>query len=237
MIGFGDLRVAEERSEQFGQGKTLALTFDDGPLSDERSTSDSALKTILATLAAHNPPIIAEFYMIGERVKKNPALLTLVLAGNHKIQNHTWDHQQLTTSLDKKVIFKEVEDAQNIITKTSGVRPTKLRPPYGVGGWPGHINPKLGLIAHKLNLKIENWDIDTLDWAERKGLRDEPIETKLTWLRGKPRRYAFIKRQFKEAKSNPSRLIVLMHVKTETARDLPAFIAQLEAWGFGFAVP
>ena len=231
MVGFGDLRVAEERSERFGQGKSVALTFDDGP------EPESALRSILAVLAAHTPPILAEFYVIGKKVKAKPGLLLVILGGNHKIQNHTWDHPKHIASLDEETILKEVEDAQNLITKIAVVPPTKVRPPYGEGGFPGHINPKLRSVAHKLHLRIEDWDIDTCDWAEPKGLGDVPIVTKLKWLEGKPSRHALIKRQFKEAKGDPSRLIVLMHVRSETARDLPAFIAQLEAWGFDFAFP
>jgi len=227
MAGFGDLRVAEWRSERFGQGKSVVLTFDDGP------EPESALRAILAALAAHSPPIQAEFYVIGKKVKAAPGLLSLVLGGNHKIQNHTWDHPKHITKLDEKTILEEIEETQNLIKKIASVSPTKVRPPYGEGGFPGHINPKLHSVAHRLHLRIENWDIDTCDWAATEGLGNVPI------LRepGKPLRHEFIKRQFKETKRHPSRLIILMHVRLETARDLPSFIAQLEAWGFGFAVP
>ncbi len=232
MVGFGDLRVAEERSERFGEEKSVALTFDDGP------EPESALRSILAVLAAHTPPILAEFYVIGKKVKAKPGLLLVILGGNHKIQNHTWDHPMHITSLDEKTILKEVEDAQDLITKVAGVAPTKVRPPYGDGGFPGHINPKLLSVANKLHLRIEDWDVDTCDWADPKGLEDVPIVTDIKWLKGsKPLRHALIKRQFKDAKGDPSRLTVLMHVRPETARDLPAFITQLEAWGFDFAVP
>jgi peptidoglycan-N-acetylglucosamine deacetylase len=227
MVGFGNLKVAEERSERFGQGKSVALTFDDGP------EPESALQAILAALAAHTPPIRAEFYVIGEKVKAKPRLLSLILGGNHKIQNHTWDHPNITPSFDEEKIFNEVEDTQVLIKKITGMSSTKVRPPFGTGGFPGHINPKLRSVGDRLHLKIENWDIDTCDWAATKGLGNDPILRE----KGKPKRHEFIKRQFKEAKGDPSRLIILMHVRPETARDLPAFIAQLEAWGFDFAVP
>src|SRR5215510_15264806 len=125
MAGFGDVRLAEWQSEQFGQGKSVALTFDDGP------EPESALRTILTALGAHSPPIRAEFYVIGKTVKAKPGLISLILSGGHKIQNHTWDHPKHITSLDEKTIFNEVEETQVLIEKLTGLAPTKVRPPYG----------------------------------------------------------------------------------------------------------
>jgi peptidoglycan-N-acetylglucosamine deacetylase len=225
MVGFGDLRVAESWAETFGQGKSVALTFDDGP------EPEPALKAILQTLAEHKPPIHAEFYVLGNAVKAKPHLLSLIQSGKHKIQNHTWDHKSLP-GLKEDKILDEVKQTQDIIAKTANVRPTKVRPPYGAGGFPGHIDPKLQYVATSLNLKIQNWDIDTYDWAEKTGLQNDPILRE----KGQPKRLEFIKRQFKNTKKS-SPLIVLMHVRAETARDLPSFVAQLETWGFDFAEP
>src|SRR5262245_47261670 len=109
VMGFGDLRVAEEEAEQFGKGKSVILTFDDGP------EPEQALRSILETLKANS--IQAEFYMIGKEVQAKPNLLSLVRAGNRTIQNHTWDHPEKITSLSEDKILGEVEQAQNVITE------------------------------------------------------------------------------------------------------------------------
>lgn len=111
---------------------------------------------------------------------------------------------------------------QEIIQQATGVAATKVRPPYGAGGWPGRFDPELGAAAGALSLTIQNWDIDTEDWRSPAGIGGAKL--------------AMIERQFRR-QAGKSTFNVLMHVLRPTARDLPAFIEQLRQWGFGFASP
>src|SRR5262245_23245602 len=63
------------KPDKFGQGKSVILTFDDGPYDSSRN--DGALKSILQTLSKHHAT--AEFYMQGNKVQEDPCLTQSVL--------------------------------------------------------------------------------------------------------------------------------------------------------------
>lgn len=199
-------------TQQFGQGRSLLLTFDDGP------SPAVALDAILNVLAVNS--ISSEFYVIGSEVASDPSKAKAVVIRGHKIQNHSWSHINLAKA-SEDTVKSELQRTQSAIQEATGVTPTKVRPPYGAGGWPKKYDPELARVAKSLSLTIENWDIDTEDWKAPRGVG----ETKL----------ANVQRQLKETKL--VRLNVLLHVQQETARDLPNFIKQVTSWGFGFARP
>lgn len=198
---------------RLGKGTSLVLSFDDGPGPKE------ALAGILGTLLTKS--IRAEFYVLGAEVDQYPALARSIVKAGHKIQNHSYSHPDLAKA-KKRVVRMELQKTQESIKKITGVTATKVRPPYGAGGWPGNHDPELADVAAKLSLAIQNWDIDTLDWGAPRGLG-------LTKL-------SAIENQLWEKRSRKT-LNVLMHVKKETARDLQGFISQLKQWGFAFANP
>jgi peptidoglycan/xylan/chitin deacetylase (PgdA/CDA1 family) len=212
----GESDMADQ--DKFGQGKSVVLTFDDGP-GDPKKPQLSALNSILKTLLENG--IKAEFYLLGEEVEKFPDATKLIDSRGHTLQNHSWDHPNLATA-SKQEVQSQLEKTQDIIKKTTKVTPTKVRPPYGEGGWPRNIDKELAEVAKNLSLTIENWDIDTRDWAPPKGINEQKLKK--------------IEDQFK-GQSAKKRLVVLMHVQDETAKDLPGFISKLKSWGFGFAKP
>ena len=199
-------------TQKFGQGRSVLLTFDDGP------EPGQALHTILVTLAHYG--IAAEFYVIGAEVQRSPGEAKLIVARGHKIQNHSWSHINLATATEADVRV-QIEKTQAAVKDATGVTPTKVRPPYGAGGWPKKYDPELSRVAASLSLKIENWDIDTEDWKAPQGIGEQKIEA--------------VRQQLSATKL--PRLVALMHVQLGTARDLPRFIEQLKGWGFGFARP
>jgi peptidoglycan-N-acetylglucosamine deacetylase len=200
---------------------SVTLTFDDGPAApaDPAHEPLDALRTILRTLRANN--FTAEFYVIGSEVKAAPEGARMIVAAGHTIQNHTWSHPHLDR-LPLEKVRTQLADTQNIIKTTTGKIARKIRPPYGEGGWPGHLDPEIVRVAGELNLRIENWDIDTRDWAEPPGLR----------LKLKD-----IKKQIDSKAHHDRALIVLMHVQNETAADLPLFLTTLKEWNVTVAAP
>ncbi len=195
-----------------GTGKSVILSFDDGP------APTSALHSILNTLDRHG--ITAEFYILGQEADSNPAAVKEIVQRGHKVQNHSYTHPNLA-NLSKAAVRRELEKTQESINKAAGVTPTKIRPPYGAGGWRPY-DRELAAAAAELSLTIENWDIDTEDWKAPKGI-------------GSSKR-AMIERQF-QRRQHQSELNVLMHVLPDTADDLDDFINQLKQWGFSFAKP
>ena len=115
-----------------GDGKSVVLSFDDGP------APLSALENILETLRLNE--IKAEFYVLGSEVKQFPEAARMIVREGHAIQNHSWSHSDLEKATARNVRL-ELEDTQAVIVDSTGVTPTKIRPPYGAGGFSGHIDP------------------------------------------------------------------------------------------------
>ncbi len=196
-----------------GDGKSVILSFDDGP------APVSALESILQTLQENE--IKAEFYVLGSEVEQYPEAARMIVRQGHDIQNHSWSHSDLARAPEQDV-RTELEQTQNIIEDSTGVTPTKIRPPYGAGGFRGHLDPELVEVASDLSLTIVTWDIDTEDWKAPKGLGPEKIRNIESQFTQQPRKVVFN---------------ILMHVQPATARDLPSFVSQLEEWGFTIAEP
>jgi peptidoglycan/xylan/chitin deacetylase (PgdA/CDA1 family) len=196
-----------------GDNKSVVLTFDDGP------APVSALESILDTLNEHE--IKAEFYVLGSEVRLYPDAARKIVQQGHDIQNHSWSHPNLTQESERDV-RRELEQTQDIIKSETGATPTKIRPPYGAGGFLGHLDPELVEITRELSLTIVTWDIDTEDWKAPKGLGEEKIGN--------------IQSQFAQ-QGRKSLFSILMHVQPATAGDLPSFISQLQEWGFNIAEP
>ncbi|MBA2658456.1 MAG: polysaccharide deacetylase family protein [Nitrosospira sp.] len=196
-----------------GDGKSVILSFDDGP------APVSALESILQTLQENE--IKAEFYVLGNEVEQYPEAARMIVRQGHDIQNHSWSHPDLAKAPEQDVRW-ELEQTQNIIEDATGIVPTKIRPPYGAGGFRGHMDPELVEVASDLSLTIITWDIDTEDWRAPQGLGPEKIQNIETQFTQQQRKILFN---------------ILMHVQPATARDLPSFISQLKEWGFIIAEP
>lgn len=197
----------------FGDGKTVVLTFDDGP------APIGALKDILKTL--RHDDITAEFFVIGSEVEENPQKTKMIVREGHDIQNHSWSHINLATASEEQVRL-ELSQTQDVISDVTGVTATKIRPPFGAGGFEGNIDPELAAVAEELDLDIVTWDIDSRDTLAPQGPG--------------PEKYADIENQFLQ-QPDKTEYDILLHVNEGTAAQLPAFIAQLSEWGFTFGEP
>lgn len=125
----------------------VALTFDDGPSANT--------ERILNTLEKYNG--VATFFVTGNCAEKNTATLRRIINEESQIGNHTYDHLRLTT-LSADGIKSQVNRIQDIVYNATGVYPTVLRPPYG------EYN---SFVKSNINLKMFNWNVDTLDWKTR----------------------------------------------------------------------
>ena len=197
----------------FGDGKTVVLSFDDGP------APIGVLKDILKTL--RHEDITAEFFVLGSEVEENPQKTKMIVREGHDIQNHSWSHVNLATATEEQVRL-ELSQTQEAIADATGVTATKIRPPFGAGGFEGNIDPELAAVAGELNLDIVTWDIDSKDYLAPLG----PV----------PEKYSDIENQFLQ-QPDKTEYNILLHVNEGTAAELPAFIEQLSEWGFTFGEP
>ncbi|MGW2517944.1 polysaccharide deacetylase family protein [Streptomyces sp. NPDC001617] len=157
LTGYGPPRAAPGlppvRHEPFlrvsGRGRTMVLTFDDGP--DPRYTPH-----ILDTLAEYD--VRATFFVCGEQADWNRDLLGRMADEGHVVGNHTWSHP-LLTRLTRSQIHSEMERTSDVIEDAYGERPLWFRAPYGA--W----NRAAFQLGAELGMEPLAWTVDTLDWT------------------------------------------------------------------------
>jgi peptidoglycan/xylan/chitin deacetylase (PgdA/CDA1 family) len=178
--------------------KCLALTFDDGPSANTTK--------LLATLKKYKAK--ATFFVMGSRVKKHPVLTKNILKGGHELGNHTWNHPWLT-DLSPAEIYKEINETQKLIKKTTGKTPTLFRAPGGL------TDEDVNAVVAKLKLVQIPGTVATKDYA--KEYRD----------------VAFLTTAALEAAGENE--VILMHETVkETVDSMPKVLATLAKEGYYF---
>ncbi|MGW2564593.1 polysaccharide deacetylase family protein, partial [Streptomyces sp. NPDC001514] len=129
-------------------GRSMVLTFDDGP--HPHYTPD-----ILKILRKHD--VRAMFFVCGKMAVADPDLLREIADDGHVIGNHTWSHP-LMPKLPASRIRDELGSTSEIIEKTLGSAPRWYRAPYGA--W----NKYSFEIGAELGMEPLAWTIDTRDW-------------------------------------------------------------------------
>jgi peptidoglycan/xylan/chitin deacetylase (PgdA/CDA1 family) len=133
-----------------GGGKTVALTFDDGP-----GASTEQILQVLDTYTA-----AATFFNIGINETVRPATVQSEANQGFVIGNHTWSHPDMSTlTADQQAA--EMDNATNEQISLVGTRPCFFRPPYGT------YNSTTLSLAQARNMAVFNWSVDTRDWEAR----------------------------------------------------------------------
>ena len=157
LTGYGTPHTAPRRTpvrhepllRMSGRGRTMVLTFDDGP--DPRYTP-----RILDTLARYD--VRAMFFVCGEMAVVHQDLLGRMADEGHVVGNHTWSHP-LLTSLSRRRIRAEMSRTSDVIEKGYGERPRWFRAPYGA--W----NRAAFQLGAELGMEPLAWTVDSLDWT------------------------------------------------------------------------
>jgi len=136
-----------------GAGKTVALTFDDGP-----GPSTQAIVAILESFHVR-----ATFFNIGENEVEWPGDVRLEATDGLLIGSHTWSHPDMTT-LSASGQATEMDDVTREQESLTGTSPCVFRPPYG-----DYDSTTLSL-ASRRHMSVWMWSVDTEDWqAEGSG--------------------------------------------------------------------
>ena len=135
------------RSYAPGSGKTVALTFDDGP--------GPSTAGILSTLASYRLP--ATFFNIGQNMAARPGLVAQETSMGFMLGNHTWDHPDMTT-LSASAQASEMDRASAEQKSLIGIAPCAFRPPYG------NYNSTTLSLAQQRRMSFWTWSVDTEDW-------------------------------------------------------------------------
>jgi len=133
---------------QPGTGKTIYLTFDDGPISE-------VTEFVLKELDKYSAQ--ATFFCVGENLFRNPTIAQKMVAAGHRLGNHTYNHLQgwqntLSTYL------QSAEKCETELEKFyPDAAPKLFRPPHG----------RFTLQQYrklKVNYNLIMWDVLTYDF-------------------------------------------------------------------------
>ena len=127
--------------------RKISLTFDDGPVP---GITDWVLEEL------EKRGLKATFFLVGDNVRKHPALAQSVLAAGHQLGNHTYHHLS-GWKTSTQTYLDDVASCDAILADTAGEMPRFFRPPYG---WmsPGQAK---GLVPSK---KIVMWNLLSYDF-------------------------------------------------------------------------
>jgi membrane peptidoglycan carboxypeptidase len=128
-------------------GKTLALTFDDGP-----STYTGAVLDVLAQYH-----VKATFCMVGEQVVDNRSVVRRMVAEGHELCDHSMHHDDLSTMTTDKIKDDLLGTINEIRGVSADARVNYFRAPYGNWGASAKIGVGLGMTP-------VTWTVDTGDW-------------------------------------------------------------------------
>jgi peptidoglycan/xylan/chitin deacetylase (PgdA/CDA1 family) len=134
-----------------GGGRTVALTFDDGP--DPASTPQ-----ILDLLAQHD--MKAVFCMVGEQARAHPDLVRRVVAAGHRLCDHTITHDPGIGTRTPTVMDRQLRASRDVLVQASGGADVDLfRAPEG--RW----SPALIRMSADDGMRALGWTVDPLDWT------------------------------------------------------------------------
>jgi peptidoglycan/xylan/chitin deacetylase (PgdA/CDA1 family) len=130
-----------------GSGKTVALSFDDGP-----GRSTAAILQILK-----HAQVTASFFNIGQSETSMPVQVRAEHAAGFALGDHTWNHQDLSR-LSPRRQAREIDRERREQAALTGAYPCLLRPPDG------DYNPTTLQLAQQRGMRVWYWSVDTEDW-------------------------------------------------------------------------
>jgi peptidoglycan-N-acetylglucosamine deacetylase len=128
--------------------RCVALTFDDGP-------NMQHTEPLIRVLREKN--VKATFFVVGKQVLEFPDLSKRLIFEGHGMANHTYSHPPLFCFLSPRKLREEVENCQEAIFRTCGLRPKHFRSPVGMR------HPLLWGCLLRANLQFISWRARAFD--------------------------------------------------------------------------
>ncbi len=182
--------------------KVIYLTFDAG-------YENGCTEKILDTLKAHNTP--AAFFLVGNYIEKNPALVKRMVEDGHIVGNHTYHHWDMSKISDEATFRGELESLEELYTQVTGKTMEKYyRPPQGIYS---EENLKM---AQDMGYHTVFWSLAYVDW-----LNDDQPTKEQAFAKLLPRIH--------------DGAVVLLHSTSQTnAEILDELLTKWEAMGYTF---
>jgi peptidoglycan/xylan/chitin deacetylase (PgdA/CDA1 family) len=150
VVASGPVVPRAEVLNRLTDGRTVALTFDDGP--DPRWTPQ-----VLAVLQRHGA--VATFCMVGHRVAAHPALVEQVVHAGMRLCDHSRTHDEHLPDREQARIADEVVGAGGDLSAAAGGAPVEwFRAPGG--NW----SPEVAELAADHGMQPLGWNVDPRDW-------------------------------------------------------------------------
>jgi len=124
----------------------LYLTFDDGPARDTGRVLDA--------LAEDDVP--ATFFVLGDRVARDPGRARAAAQAGHELGNHTFTHPKLHWK-GRQAIASELHRTHETIIAAADRVPRVFRAPHG------YRNPIVHSVARELGYRVFGWTIGIWD--------------------------------------------------------------------------
>ncbi|MEP0710606.1 polysaccharide deacetylase family protein [Algoriphagus sp.] len=105
-----------------GTGNSIYLTFDDGPV-------PQITAYVVEELAKRGQK--ATFFVVGDNIRKNPALAKELVSAGHKIGNHTFNHLN-GWKTNQATYLENVTRCDEVLEDVLGIKTNLFRPPYGM---------------------------------------------------------------------------------------------------------
>ena len=128
--------------------KEIAITFDAAWSAEDTDERIEILKK-------HNAK--ATVFAVGDWVEKNPEAVKNFHKSGHEMANHSDTHAAFS-KIGREQIKKEILDCNKKIKAITGVSPKLVRAPSG------DYDNKSIEVAESLDMKMIQWDCDSLDW-------------------------------------------------------------------------
>ncbi len=130
------------------EASQIALTFDDGP-------HPVYTEQILDGLKERG--VTATFFVLGENIAGNEAILERMYQEGHLIGNHTYSHLKLDC-MDQSCAVEEIRKTSQLVEQVTGEGTEYVRPPFGI--WSRELE-------YDVTMLPVLWTIDTLDWTTK----------------------------------------------------------------------
>ncbi|WP_377271434.1 polysaccharide deacetylase family protein [Peterkaempfera sp. SMS 1(5)a] len=130
-------------------GRSVALTFDDGP--DPRDTRE-----LLAVLRKHQ--VRAVFCLWGDHVEAHPEVVREIVRDGHELAGHSMHHDDMS-DWEPERIRADLQQTNNAIAQVvPGVPVHWFRAPFGSWGRTPEVAASLGMQPLGWRLAVGDWD-------------------------------------------------------------------------------
>ncbi len=189
-------------------GKTVYLSFDDGP-----TATTSELLDILTKY-----DVKATFFMLGKNMKEYPSQVKRTAKEGHALGLHGMTHRKEKFYASPSAALSEMDGDNAVLKKLTDHSSTLIRPPYG--SKPYFTKTFRDKVLTQ-GYHLWDWNVDSEDW-KYKDDSESIYNTVMNQVH-----------KLQKTKVNP---VILMHDQKATLKVLPSILETLKKEGYEFQI-